>query len=120
MDTSTVPPEPLLVRGDAASLEQLFANVLTNAAQASTNGGRVTVSVEANGGPQLSIRVRDRGPGMTAEVLARVGEPLFSTKPQGTGLGLAIARRIAAAHGGTVVLDSTVGAGTTVAIHLPR
>ena len=120
VDMRTVPRQPLAVRGDAASLEQLFANVLTNAAQASRDGGCVMVSVEANGGPQLSISVRDQGPGMTAAVLARAGEPLFSTKPEGTGLGLAIARRIAAAHGGTVSIESTVGAGTTVAIHLPR
>jgi signal transduction histidine kinase len=120
VDVSGVPRGPLSVRGDAASLEQLFANVLTNAAQASPDGARVTVSVEANGGPQLSISVRDQGSGMTADVLARAGEPLFSTKPEGTGLGLAIARRIAAAHGGTLSIESTVGAGTTVAIHLPR
>jgi signal transduction histidine kinase len=118
--TSATSREPLSVHGDAASLEQLFANVLTNAAQASPDGGHVLVSVEGNGGPQLSIIVRDQGPGMSANVLARAGEPLFSTKPEGTGLGLAIARRIAAAHGGTVSIDSTLGAGTTVAVHLPR
>jgi signal transduction histidine kinase len=120
VDTSTIPREPLPLQGDAASLEQLFANVLTNAAQASPEGGRVSVLVEANGGPQLSIRIRDQGPGMSADVLRRVGEPLISTKPEGTGLGLSIARRIAAAHGGTLSIESTVGTGTTVAIHLPR
>ena len=56
---------------------------------------------------------------MTAEVLARAGEPLFLTKAEGTGLGLAIARRIAAAHGGTVLIESSRGFGTTVAIQLP-
>ena len=120
VDTGVIPDERLSVRGDAASLEQLFVNVLTNAAQASPDGGRVVVSVEANGSPQFAISIRDHGPGMDAQVLARAGQPLFSTKPEGTGLGLAIARRIAAAHGGTVSIDSTVGTGTTVAIHLPR
>src|SRR6185369_13514605 len=76
VDTSSVSRAPLHARGDAASLEQLFGNVLTNAAQASPDGGRVLVSVEANGEPQLSIRIRDDGPGMTADVLARAGEPL--------------------------------------------
>lgn len=56
---------------------------------------------------------------MSPEVLARAGEPLFSTKPEGTGLGLAIARRIAAAHGGSISIDSTRAFGTTVAIELP-
>jgi len=120
VDMSSVPRERLPVRGDAASLEQLFSNVLTNAAQASPDGGRVLVSVEANGDPHLSIGIRDQGRGMTPDVLARAGEPLFSTKPEGTGLGLAIARRIAAAHGGSVSIESEAGTGTTVAIRLPR
>ena len=120
VDASGIPKAPLCARGDAASLEQLFGNVLTNAAQASPDGGQVFVSLDANGGPQLSIRIRDDGAGMTGDVLARAGEPLFSTKPEGTGLGLAIARRIAAAHGGTVSIESTVGCGTTVAVQLPR
>ena len=120
VDASTLPRAPIHARGDAASLEQLFGNVLTNAAQASPNGGCVAVVVESNGGPHVSIKIRDDGVGMTADVLARAGEALFSTKPEGTGLGLAIARRIAAAHGGTVSIESVSGVGTTVAILLPR
>jgi len=120
VDLSHVPNELPRVRGDAASLEQLFANVITNAAQASDNGEAVALSVEANGGPLLAVTVRDDGAGMSPEVLARAGEPLFSTKPQGTGLGLAIARRITAAHGGTLSIESVTGGGTTVRIQLPR
>jgi signal transduction histidine kinase len=120
LDMSGVPNELPRARGDAASLEQLFANVLTNAAQASADGGQVALSAEANGGPLLTVTVRDHGTGMSAEVLARAGEPLFSTKPEGTGLGLAIARRIAAAHGGSLAIESTRGSGTTVTIQLPR
>jgi signal transduction histidine kinase len=119
VDTTRVPREPLLVRGDAASLEQLFGNVLTNAAQASADGRCVHVSAEA-GTSRVSITIRDEGAGMTPDVLARAGEPLFSTKPEGTGLGLAIARRIAAAHGGELSIESVSGAGTIVSIHLRR
>jgi len=120
VDTSAIPATPFPIRGDAAALEQLFGNVLTNAAQASPDRGRVRLSLRANGGPLLHLAIRDEGPGMSEEVRARAGEPLFSTKPEGTGLGLAIARRIAAAHGGSVSIDSELGHGTTVTITLPR
>jgi signal transduction histidine kinase len=120
IDMSGVPSELPRVRGDAASLEQLFANVIINAAQASENGGAITLLVEANGGPSIDVSVCDHGAGMSPEVLARAGEPLFSTKPEGTGLGLAIARRIAAAHGGTLSIESDSGSGTTVRVRLPR
>jgi signal transduction histidine kinase len=56
---------------------------------------------------------------MSPDVRARAGEPFFSTKPRGTGLGIAIARRIAVAHGGALVINSTEGAGTIVRIDLP-
>jgi len=98
----------------------LFGNVLANATQASPIGGCVQVSVDANGGPEVTITIRDDGPGMSSDVLARAGEPLFSTKPEGTGLGLAIARRIAVAHGGSITIESVRGNGTTVAIRLPN
>jgi len=120
LDTSSIPPTPVRIRGDAAALEQLFGNVLTNAAQASPDGGRVRLSVDGNGGPLLRLSIEDQGAGMSEDVRVRAGEPLFSTKPEGTGLGLAIARRIAAAHGGSVSIDSELGRGTTVTIALPR
>lgn len=111
---------PLQVRGDAPALEQLFANVLTNAAQAAREGGSVTVFLDATHTAHLIIVVHDDGFGMTAEVLARAGEPMFSTKPEGTGLGLAIAKRIAAAHRGTLTVTSRPREGTTVQLQLPR
>ena len=120
VDTSALASNPVQIRGDAAALEQLFGNVLTNAAQASPDGSQIRLSLEANGGPLVRLSVRDEGSGMSEEVRARAGEPLFSTKPEGTGLGLAIARRIAAAHGGSVSIDSELGRGTTVIITLPR
>jgi len=120
LDTNAIPATPLRIRGDAAALEQLFGNVLTNAAQASPDGGRVHLSIEANGGPLMKLSIHDHGLGMSEDVRARAGEPLFSTKPEGTGLGLTIARRIAAAHGGSISIDSQPGNGTTVTITLPR
>lgn len=119
-DCSGLPDGALTVRGDAPALEQLFANVLTNAAQAAGENGRVTISADSARNGLMMITIRDNGPGMSAEVLARAGESFFSTKREGTGLGLAIAKRIASAHGGRLAIESAEGAGTTVRMELPR
>ncbi len=61
----------------------------------------------------------DTGSGITAANLERLRDPFFSTKPEGNGLGLSIARRIAAAHGESLWIESTVGTGTVVEVRLP-
>jgi signal transduction histidine kinase len=68
------------------------------------------------------LRVTDCGPGMAPDVLARAGEPFFTTRGQGGGLGLGIytAQAAVAAMGGTLVITSTAGAGTTATFRLPR
>jgi len=118
IDASNVSRSPLPVRGDPASLEQLFANILANGVEAAGPAGRVAVSAES-GDQRVRVTIRDDGPGMSPDVLARAGEPLFSTKPAGTGLGLAISKRIAVSHRGAILLESEAGAGTTVSIELP-
>ncbi len=110
----------LVVLGDGAALEQLFLNLLLNAAQAfDVPGGvvRVRASADAN---HARIEVVDTGRGMSAEALATAFEPFVTTRAQGTGLGLAIARRVAAAHGGELSLESMPGAGTTATVTIPR
>jgi signal transduction histidine kinase len=118
IDVSNVSRSPLPVRGDPASLEQLFANILANGVEAAGPAGLVAVSAES-GEQRVRVTIRDDGPGMSPDVLARAGEPLFSTKPAGTGLGLAISKRIAVSHRGAISLESEAGAGTTVSIELP-
>jgi signal transduction histidine kinase len=114
-----IPPEPVMVIGDGASLEQLFLNLLLNAADALQPGGegRVEILQTAN---EVRVVVRDSGDGMPAEVRERVLEPFFSTKAEGTGLGLPIAQRIALAHGGRLEIESEMGEGTAVAVVLRR
>jgi signal transduction histidine kinase len=117
VDTGDV---PLVVLGDSAALEQLFVNLLLNAAQAfdAPNGVvRVRASADAT---HARIEVKDTGRGMSPETLAAAFEPFVTTRAQGTGLGLAIARRIAAAHGGELALESVPGAGTTATVTIPR
>ncbi len=67
----------------------------------------------------MRIRVEDTGPGMTPDVLAKVFEPLFSTKSFGTCLGLPTVKQIVQQHGGTIAIDSAPGSGTRVEIVLP-
>ena len=106
------------VDGDAAALEQLFLNLLLNAAQALSPGGRAWAEMRPADG-QVVVRICDDGPGMDSSELDEAGSVLHSTKPGGTGLGLPIAQRIAAAHGGTLRIESLSGEGTTVIVTLP-
>jgi two-component system, NtrC family, sensor histidine kinase HydH len=107
------------VRGDAGALEQLFLNLLMNAAQAMTNGGMAHISIVPVE-PAVVVRIDDSGCGIQPDQLARLGEPFSSSKPNGTGLGLPIARQIAIAHGGDVRIVVTGRSGTTVEVSLPR
>ena len=109
---------PIHIKGDLGALEQLFLNLLLNAAQALDSGGgaRVTIALEEG---TVVVTIRDDGRGMTPARLERVFEPLFTTRAGGTGLGLTIALRIASAHGGSIRLTSEPDRGTTVEVRLP-
>jgi len=113
-----LPTDPLPVRGDAAALQQLFANLLFNAAQAMSPGGEARLIAEAIDGA-VNVVVADDGIGISAANLAKLETSFFSTKSNGTGIGLPIARQIVAAHGGTMVIESVEGRGTTVRVRLP-
>jgi len=116
-----VRPRPLPVlrlEGDAGALEQCFLNLLHNAAQALDPGGRAVLRVEP-AGRAVVVSLRDTGRGIAPEDLERIFEPFHSGRPGGTGLGLPIARRIAAAHGGQLEIESAPGGGTTARVRLP-
>ncbi len=104
--------------GDAPALERMFANLLINAAEALRSGGHTTVRVIRSNG-SVQILIKDDGLGMTEGVLARVGDPFFTTKSKGTGLGLVISRRIVDAHGGTMTIVSSPTSGTQVSVTFP-
>jgi signal transduction histidine kinase len=119
LEVAFPPQAGLFVRGDAAALEQLFLNLLLNAAQSLDDGGTIRVAVE-DGDGTVRVAIRDAGRGMSPEVRARLFEPFYTTRADGTGLGLPLARRIARAHGGEIDVESAPGAGTTVVVRLPR
>ncbi len=109
------------VIGDAGALNQVFLNILKNAAEALEGQGgaiEITVSEEV---AQVLVRVRDTGPGMEAAVQGRLFEPFFTTKVagKGTGLGLSMSRRIVERHGGSIEIESEPGEGTCVTVRLP-
>jgi signal transduction histidine kinase len=108
-------PLALVHRG---KIEQVVVNLVRNAVQASALGAEVQVTVDEDEQGAL-VRVVDSGPGMSSEVLARLGEPFFTTKERGSGLGLGISRRIIDEHGGRLEVRSTPGAGTEVTVRLP-
>jgi signal transduction histidine kinase len=108
------------VAADPGQLEQVFVNLMLNACDACAAGGHVTVRARERG-DHVVFEVCDDGVGIRPEHLSSVLDPFFTTKKrgQGTGLGLTIAADIVKNHGGTLEIDSTVGVGTTVRVHLP-
>lgn len=107
------------------ALQSAVLNLIINARDAMPDGGILTLSARRLDtgfpGPEIEIRVTDDGVGMPPETLERVFAPYFTTKPEGrgAGLGLPMVRRFALEAGGQVGIESTLGAGTSVAIRLP-
>lgn len=121
----------LTVRGNENELTRLLTNLLDNAVRYTPPGGTITVSAHAgaagpNAPPQTVFRVADTGVGIAPEHLAHIGERFYRADASraradgGTGLGISICQGIAAAHGGTLHIDSEPGAGTTVTVRLPQ
>jgi signal transduction histidine kinase len=96
-------------------------NLLRNGADAMEAPGRLVLDI-APDGSHLRLRVTDEGCGMPPEVVERVFEPFYTSKPEGkgSGMGLPTVRAIVQEAGGRVAIDSAVGEGTTVTVELPR
>jgi two-component system NtrC family sensor kinase len=115
--------EPQWVNADPKQLQQVFTNLVTNAAEAMETRGTITLSTdEDSSGGFVVAEVRDTGKGMPKEVVSRAFEPFFTTKGarKGTGLGLSVTLGIVRKHDGTIDIDSTEGVGTLVRVTLPR
>lgn len=118
--------EPLYVDGDAARLQQMLANLLTNAVKYTPAGGRVQIALE-NSGDMIIIRIRDTGVGIRAEMLEKVFDLFVQANETldraegGMGVGLTLVRTIAEMHGGSVkVFSEGVGQGSEFVVQLPR
>jgi two-component system sensor histidine kinase PilS (NtrC family) len=121
-------PDDLTIYADRDQFQQVFWNLLVNAAEAMPCGGSIRVGAENLSeedmgiflGDVVKISVSDDGNGMDSEEVKMVFEPFFTTKQGGTGLGLATVYRIIEAHSGIIQVESTSVAGTVFTIYLPN
>ena len=104
-----------IVVGDRARIGRALLNILKNGVEA---GGPVKVTVGQNSGG-VSVRVIDHGPGISAEVAGRIGEPFFTTKARGTGLGLALVKQVIIEHQGRFSMFNRDEGGASAEIWLP-
>jgi len=121
--TAALDAADTLVSIDADRIRRVVINLVDNAVQAVTDmpadrDKQITVRTAAVDGDMVLV-VEDTGPGIAPENLARIFEPLFSTKSFGTGLGLPTVKQIVNQHGGMIAIDSEVGLGTRVTVRLP-
>lgn len=123
-----VAPDAWPITVDVSELEIALVNLVVNARDAMPKGGTVTLSVrnghhpDALEGDCVALSVQDTGVGIPEDVVGRIFDPFFTTKPvgKGTGLGLSQVHGFAHQAGGTVKVSSTLGAGTTMTVYLPR
>lgn len=106
------------VSADARRLTEALLHLVANAIDATPAQGQVRVEI-AQHADRIEIAVRDTGAGMPPDVLARVGTPFFTTRAKGTGLGVLLSRNVFVQHGGSLVLHSAPGRGTTAIASLP-
>jgi len=113
------------LRGDAEKLRRVLINLIGNALDALEEARTPGPSLELLAGEDLAgrevwLRVRDNGPGIDAERLARIFNPFYTSKTSGTGLGLAISKKLVDAHGGSIEAISTPGRGSEFLLTLPK
>jgi nitrogen fixation/metabolism regulation signal transduction histidine kinase len=106
------------LRADREQLTQVLLNLLLNAREATPSGGTITLRT-ARQGDEITLSIKDTGPGFSEETKAKLFTPYFTTKEKGTGLGLAIVHRIITSHGGRISAESPKGEGATFTLSFP-
>ena len=132
--TTKLVPSPGLIWADPAQVEQVLMNLGLNARDAMPAGGRLRIETSSvylepkdaaahsnvPPGHYVTVMISDSGHGMTPEIMARISEPLFTTKEHGTGLGLATSYGIVRKYGGHIAVASETAKGTTFRLYFPR
>ncbi|MCW4001431.1 MAG: PAS domain S-box protein [Candidatus Bathyarchaeota archaeon] len=103
---------------DVAYMRRILTNLITNAIQAMTNGGNLTIAASKKESA-VAITIQDTGVGISQDVRAKMFTPLFTTKSKGQGLGLAVVKRLVDALGGTIDFESQTNSGTKFILHFP-
>jgi len=115
---TTFDSEALVVMADSEELKRVFINLAENAQDAMPDGGELAINLQ-RADQFAEVEISDTGLGIGDENVAKVFDPLFTTKTKGTGLGLAICHKIIIQHGGTIGVASKSGAGATFTVKLP-
>ncbi len=119
----SVPPDLPAIRVDPVQMEQALMEVVSNALDAMSQGGKLSIEAHAENGAsgpeEVTVAVKDTGGGIPSQVISSVCEPFFTTRADGTGLGLAIAKRYIEQNGGRLEIESQIAEGTTVRVRLP-
>lgn len=118
---STQPDPEAVIFGDMCQIQEVFCNIALNAAQAMGGAGNLSLITRREGDSRVEVLIRDNGPGIPAQLMARLIEPFFTTKPagSGTGLGLTISNEIIDEHNGTIAIENNADRGATFAVRLP-
>ena len=122
---NAIDPDLAMLYADERAVRQVLLNLLSNAVKFTPEHGRVTVFAHVDAEGELVLGVRDTGVGIAAEDLERVfdsfgqGKHDIALPDKGTGLGLAIVKGLIESHGGRITLESAVGKGTCVSVHMP-
>ena len=115
--TINVEPPALEVHQDPDILYPLLRNLVMNSVQSMTQGGNLTLSASLN--PDLLLSVADDGPGIPGDIIGRIFDPFFSTRPESVGLGLAIVKNYVEELGGDLEVESSPDRGTRIRLILP-
>ncbi len=110
--------DKLEILSDRDRLKQVLYNLIHNAAEAMSEGGRIKI-VSGRKGEYVFFRVEDNGCGISEEALKKLFTPFFTNKRTGTGLGLPVSKKIIDDHGGSIAVESQPGTGTSFTINLP-
>ncbi|OGQ98847.1 MAG: hypothetical protein A2521_11115 [Deltaproteobacteria bacterium RIFOXYD12_FULL_57_12] len=104
-----------------AELEQVFVNIIKNAAEASADNGEITIRTGTDRNHAIFVQISDTGTGISSDILHKIFDPFFTAKPigQGTGLGLSVAFGIIKAHNGKIEVKSEPGRGSTFTVRIP-
>jgi two-component system, NtrC family, sensor kinase len=114
-------PELPRIMGDRQQLKQVFLNLVLNALDAVTKGGRIQIRAKCQPPQWISVKVEDNGCGIRADIMPNIFDPFFTTKPvgKGTGLGLSVSQGIIGNHGGHIEVASDPGKYTIFTVNLP-
>jgi nitrogen-specific signal transduction histidine kinase len=120
---AALPADLPRIRADALRLKQIVLNLLSNAVKFTPAGGRVTVAAAIDGSGHFALQICDTGIGISTDQIAKVVLPFYQVRDAGrrggTGLGLSLAKALVELHGGSLHLDSRLGAGTMATVRLP-